>query len=140
MSFSNMFRFMSTILRENSAPVLKNQILLRNSYLQVPWSVAASSLTVVTYKRYKCCCFKTYGYNMVKSISSLNKMYIQQKLLMMCLAMDASVRVAIYVCSVRKCMSQSEVDCIPVFEMRLVSKPVRPMQRNGSTRAVEKIN
>jgi hypothetical protein len=64
-------------------------------------------------------------------------MHIQQKLLMLCLAVDASVKNG-NICSVRKCTSQPGVDWIPVFEMRLISKPVRPMLRYGSTSAVEK--
>jgi hypothetical protein len=61
---------------------------------------------------------------------------------MLFLAVEASVRVAIYmyVCSVWKCTSQFEVEWNPVFEMRFVSKPVRPMLRYGSIIAVEKIN
>jgi hypothetical protein len=47
MSFHNMFRYMCTIYRENIKPILQNQMLVRSCYLWVPWSVAASSLTVV---------------------------------------------------------------------------------------------
>ena len=46
-------------------PILKNQMLLQSCYVYVPWSVAASLLTLITRKRYKWIYFKTYGYTMV---------------------------------------------------------------------------
>jgi hypothetical protein len=42
-----MFQNMCTILRENLTPNLKTHTLLRSCHLWVPWSVAASSLTIL---------------------------------------------------------------------------------------------
>ena len=51
---------------ERNASFLHKQILLRSCYLLVPCSVPASSLTLITCKKYNCTYIKTYGCAIVK--------------------------------------------------------------------------
>jgi len=44
-------------------------MLLQNSYLYVPLSLAASSLTLTICKKYNCAYFKTYVYTRVRNVS-----------------------------------------------------------------------
>jgi len=60
---------MCTIVMENAMTILKNQLPLRSCYLLVRWTVAASSLTMITSKMNNCTYFKTYDYSIVKNSS-----------------------------------------------------------------------
>jgi len=91
MGCSIIFRCMCVIFRQNTMPFLTNQILLRSCSLSVPSSVAASLLTLIVCKRYNFKVLNLWFHYDRKHILSLNQVYIQEKLLMLCSAVYTSV-------------------------------------------------